>query len=73
MLTATCPRCPIRAEIHRGPKPNTSTVSYDLPGMLDKCVVLSGQLASTGSLSIGDEPDCPHLKSAILGALNRGR
>lgn len=72
MLTATCPRCPITAEIDRT-GPNNVDVAYDIPGMADKCIVMAGQLASGGKVSIGDEPECPHLKAAILAALNRGR
>lgn len=72
MTTVTCTRCPIQAEIRRT-GPNNVEISYDIPGMADRCIVLSGQLASGATVGIGDEPECPHLKAAVLGALNRSR
>jgi hypothetical protein len=72
MSTVTCTRCPIQAEIRRT-GPSNVEIGYDIPGMADKCIVLSGQLATGGTVGIGEEPECPHLKAAVLAALNRTR
>jgi hypothetical protein len=72
MATVTCSRCPIQAGITRT-GPNNVDIGYDIPGMADKCIVLSRELASGRTVSIDLEPECPHLKAAILAARNRLR